>query len=51
VYYPPELEESAEALQAQFPEIVRTAPTESGLAQDRLVVILGHDYAEAIGES
>jgi hypothetical protein len=51
VYYPPELEESAEALQAQFPEIVRTAPTEPGLAQDRLVVILGHDYAEAIGES
>lgn len=51
VYYPPGLEESAEALQAQFPEIVRTAPTEPGLAQDRLVVILGDDYAEAVGES
>jgi hypothetical protein len=50
VFYPPGLEESAEALQAQFAEIVRTAPTEPGLAQDRLVVILGDDYAEAVGE-
>jgi hypothetical protein len=51
VYFPPGLEESAEALQAQFPEIVRTAPTEPGLAQDRLVVILAQDYAEAMGET
>jgi hypothetical protein len=51
VYYPSGLEESAEALQAQFPEIARTAPTEPGLAQDRLVVILAQDYAEALGES
>jgi hypothetical protein len=51
VYYPSGLEESAEALQAQFPEIARTAPTEPGLAQDRLVVILGDDYAEAVGDT
>jgi hypothetical protein len=51
VYYPSGLEESAEALRAQFPEIARAAPTEPGLAQDRLVVILGQDYAEAVGES
>ncbi len=51
VYYPSGLEESAEALRAQFPEITRTAPTEGGLAQDRLVVILMDDYAEAMGES
>jgi hypothetical protein len=51
VYYPSGLEESAEALQAQFPELVRIAPTEPGLAQDRLVVILGDDYAEAAGET
>lgn len=51
VYYPPGLQESAEALQAQFPEIVRAAPTEPGLAQDRLVVILAPDYAEAMGET
>lgn len=51
VYYPPGLEESAEALLAQFPEIVRMAPTEPGLAQDRLVVILAPDYAEAMGET
>ena len=51
VYYPPGLEESAEALQAQFPEIARTAPTEPGLAQDRLVVILAQDYAEAMGQT
>lgn len=50
VYYPSGLEESAEALRAQFPEIARTAPTEPGLAQDRLVVILGQDYADAVGE-
>jgi hypothetical protein len=51
VYYPSGFEESAEALRAQFPEIARTAPTEPGLAQDRLVVILAQDYAEAVGES
>lgn len=51
VYYPSGLEESAEALRAQFPEIARTAPTEAGLAEDRLVVILMDDYAEAVGES
>ncbi len=50
VYYPAGLEESAEALRAQFPEIARTAPTEPGLAQDRLVVILAEDYVAAIGE-
>ncbi|HEX6335417.1 MAG TPA: LytR C-terminal domain-containing protein [Jiangellaceae bacterium] len=51
VFYPPGLEESAEALQAQFPEIVQIAPTEPGLAQDRLVVVLAQDYAEAMGET
>jgi hypothetical protein len=52
VYYPTEdLMASAEALAAQFPEIVQVEPTVTGLAQDRLVVILGPDYAEAVGDT
>ena len=51
VYYPSGLEESAEALRAQFPEITRAEPTIPGLAQDRLIVILSQDYADAVGDS
>lgn len=51
-YYPSdELQASAEALQAQFPEIRFVEPTPSGsnLARDRILVILAEDYAEAVG--
>lgn len=51
IYYPSGMEESAEALQAQFPEITRIEPTIPGLAQDRLVVILAQDYADAVGDT
>jgi LytR cell envelope-related transcriptional attenuator len=51
VYYPSGLQESAEALQAQFPEIRRVEPTVPGLAQDRLIVILSQDYADAVDGS
>lgn len=48
VYYPTDdLRASAEALQAQFPEIRFVEPTIAGLATDRLVVVLADDYAEA----
>lgn len=51
VYYPDEsLRESAEALAAQFPEIGAVEPTIPGLATDRLVVILGEDYVDEVGE-
>lgn len=50
VYYPTEdLRASAEALQAQFPEIRFVEPTIGGLATDRLIVVLADDYAEAVG--
>jgi hypothetical protein len=51
-YYPSDdLQESAEALQAQFPEIRFVEPTPSGsnLARDRILVILADDYADAVG--
>lgn len=56
VYYPTdELRESAEALQAQFPEIrfVEPRPSDSNLTTERILVILAEDYAEAVeaGES
>jgi hypothetical protein len=51
IYYPPDMEESAEALRAQFPEITRSEPTIPGLARDRLVVILAQDYADAVGDT
>lgn len=51
VYYPDEsLRESAEALRAQFPEIGAVEPSFSGLATDRLVVILADDYVDEVGE-
>lgn len=50
VFFPPGMEESAEALRAQFPEIARVEPTIAGLAQDRLIVILGDDYADAVDD-
>jgi hypothetical protein len=51
IYYPPGMEDSAEALRAQFPEIRRIEQTIPGLAQDRLVVILAQDYADAVGDT
>lgn len=49
VYYPDGMEDAAAALMGQFPEIERRAPTIEGLNTTRLVVILGDDYAEALG--
>ncbi len=52
VYYPTEeLRASAEALQAQFPEIrfVEPRPEGSNLTTERILVILAEDYAEAVG--
>lgn len=53
VYYPPDrddLQASAEALQAQFPEIMFVEPTPPGpLTRERILVILAEDYAEAVG--
>jgi hypothetical protein len=51
IYYPPGLEDSAAALRGQFPEIRRIEPTIPGLAQDRLIVILAQDYADAVGDT
>lgn len=52
IYYPSDdLLASAEALRAQFPELSVVEPTIQGLAQDRLVVILGEDYAAEFGEA
>lgn len=52
IYYPSDdLLESAEALRAQFPELGVIEPTVQGLAQDRLVVVLGEDYAAEYGDA
>lgn len=48
VYFPPGMEESAEALSQQFPEIGRVMPTFEGLSQDRLVIILVDDYVDDV---
>ncbi|WP_129668812.1 LytR C-terminal domain-containing protein [Phytoactinopolyspora endophytica] len=50
VYYPPGLQESAEALAGQFPEVGRVEESFEGLNPNRLVVILVEDYAEAVEE-
>jgi LytR cell envelope-related transcriptional attenuator len=49
VYYPPDEEESARALAAQFPEIKAVEPTIEGLTTGRLVLVLADDYADAVG--
>lgn len=50
VFYPDGMQDSAEALAAQFPvEIARVAPTIAGLTTQRLVLIVAEDYVEAIG--
>jgi hypothetical protein len=49
VYFPPGEQESAQALAAQFPEIKAVEPTIEGLTSRRLVLILGDDYAAAVG--
>lgn len=50
VYYPPGLEESAEALARQFPEIGRVNETVGNLNKSRLVVVLVEDYIDAVDE-
>ena len=50
VFYPDAMQDSAEALAAQFPvEIARVAPTIAGLTTQRLVLIIAEDYVEAVG--
>lgn len=48
VYYPEGMQEAAEALSAQFPEIGRVEPSFEGLNQSRLVVILVDDYPSEV---
>lgn len=48
VYYPPGLEESAEALSRQFPEIARVQPSFENLNQSRLVIVLVDDYIDVV---
>ncbi|NED98920.1 LytR C-terminal domain-containing protein [Phytoactinopolyspora halotolerans] len=48
VYYPPGLQESAEALAAQFPEVGRVAESFEGLNPSRIVVILVDDYLDEV---
>ncbi|NED95589.1 LytR C-terminal domain-containing protein [Phytoactinopolyspora alkaliphila] len=48
VYYPPGLEESAQALARQFPEIGRVEETFDGLNPTRLVVVLVEDYIDEV---
>ena len=43
------MEDAADALINQFPEVMQLEPTIEGLNDTRLVVILGDEYAEAIG--
>lgn len=50
VYYPEGMQEAAEALAAQFPEIGRVQPSFEGLNQSRLVVVLVDDYVDEVGE-
>lgn len=49
VYFPPGMEESAEALSRQFPEIGRVRPTFEGVNQTRLVIVLVEDYVDEVG--
>ena len=50
IFYPEGMQDSAEALAAQFPvEIAQVAPTIAGLTTQRLVLIVAEDYVEAIG--
>lgn len=49
VYYPEGMQEAAEALAAQFPEIGRVQPTFEGLNPTRLVVVLADDYVDEVG--
>ncbi len=49
IFYPEGMEESAQALAAQFPVIKQVSPTIAGLTTERLVLIVAADYAEAVG--
>lgn len=49
IFYPEGMQESAEALAAQFPVIGQVAPTIAGLTTQRLVLVVAEDYAEASG--
>ncbi|WP_162450851.1 LytR C-terminal domain-containing protein [Phytoactinopolyspora mesophila] len=48
VYYPPGMEEQAQALSRQFPEIGRVEPTFEGVNQTRLVIVLVEDYSDVV---
>lgn len=51
VFYPAGMQDAAEALAAQFPEIARVEPRLPNLTSDWLVLIVAEDYAQAVGES
>lgn len=48
VYVPEGMEEAAEALMAQFPEIGRQRPTVEPFNDTRLVVVLAEDYLDEV---
>lgn len=48
VYYPPGMQEDAEALARQFPGIDRVETTFDGVNQERLVIVLVEDYLDVI---
>ncbi len=48
VFYPDGMQESAEALAAQFPEITQVEPTTASLTTQWLVLVVGDDYVEAV---
>jgi hypothetical protein len=48
VFYPDGLQESAEALADQFPEITQVEPTIPNLTTQWLVLVVGDDYVEAV---
>lgn len=51
VFYPDGMEDAAQALMDQFPEVMQLEPTIEGINDTRLVVILGDDFAETAGSS
>jgi hypothetical protein len=48
VFYPDGLQESAEALADQFPEITQVEPTIPNLTTQWLVLVVGDDYVEVV---
>ncbi|MGH8824680.1 MAG: LytR C-terminal domain-containing protein [Jiangellaceae bacterium] len=51
VFYPDGMQESAQALAAQFPEITQVQPTLPNLTTQWLVLIVGDDYVDVVESS